>query len=98
MDAQGRGRAENIDPADQWVLNPDTGDYELRLSPSDGRPPGNGRRGAVPRSRRAPDREHPQPGQERPRRPAPEHDDPEPDSRPSRETVPGQRRRRGAEP
>ncbi|MYX53594.1 LytR family transcriptional regulator, partial [Streptomyces sp. SID8385] len=64
----------------------------MRLSPSDGRPPGNGRRGAVPRSRRAPDREHPQPGQERPRRPAPEHDDPEPGSRPSRETVPGQRR------
>ncbi|MFE1956002.1 LCP family protein [Streptomyces sp. NPDC059524] len=34
MDAQGRGRAENIDPADQWVLNPQTGDYELRLTPS----------------------------------------------------------------
>ncbi|MFE9454629.1 LCP family protein [Streptomyces sp. NPDC006739] len=34
MDAQGRGRADNIDPADQWVLNPDTGEYELRLSPS----------------------------------------------------------------
>ncbi|MFC8084778.1 LCP family protein [Streptomyces sp. NPDC057340] len=34
MDAQGRGRAEDIDPADQWVLNPDTGDYELRLPPS----------------------------------------------------------------
>ncbi|MCT9081792.1 LCP family protein [Streptomyces fulvoviolaceus] len=34
MDAQGRGRAENIDPADQWVLNPSTGEYELRLSPS----------------------------------------------------------------
>ncbi|GAA4008600.1 LCP family protein [Streptomyces marokkonensis] len=34
MDAQGRGRAENIDPADQWVLNPDTGEYELRLTPS----------------------------------------------------------------
>ncbi|CCK29628.1 hypothetical protein BN159_5249 [Streptomyces davaonensis JCM 4913] len=34
MDAQGRGRAENIDPADQWVLNPNTGEYELRLSPS----------------------------------------------------------------
>ncbi|MFB4422743.1 LCP family protein [Streptomyces sp. QL37] len=37
MDAQGRGRDENIDPADQWVLNPDTGDYELRLTPSPGR-------------------------------------------------------------
>jgi LCP family protein required for cell wall assembly len=34
VDAQGRGRAENIDPADQWVLNPDTGEYELRLTPS----------------------------------------------------------------
>ncbi|MFD5450113.1 LCP family protein [Streptomyces sp. NPDC127100] len=34
MDAQGRGRAEDIDPADQWVLNPDTGEYELRLTPS----------------------------------------------------------------
>ncbi|MEV6313995.1 LCP family protein [Streptomyces sp. NPDC051776] len=33
MDAQGRGRAGDIDPADQWVLNPDTGDYELRLGP-----------------------------------------------------------------
>ncbi|MFE9725514.1 LCP family protein [Streptomyces sp. NPDC005794] len=37
MDAQGRGRDEGIDPADQWVLNPDTGDYELRLSASPGR-------------------------------------------------------------
>jgi LCP family protein required for cell wall assembly len=34
VDAQGRGRADNIDPADQWVLNPNTGEYELRLSPS----------------------------------------------------------------
>ncbi|WP_436984873.1 LCP family protein [Streptomyces sp. enrichment culture] len=34
MDAQGRGRADGIDPADQWVLNPDTGEYELRLPPS----------------------------------------------------------------
>lgn len=34
VDAQGRGRAENIDPADQWVLNPNTGEYELRLTPS----------------------------------------------------------------
>ncbi|CAM5743278.1 LytR family transcriptional regulator OS=Streptomyces alboniger OX=132473 GN=CP975_13885 PE=3 SV=1 [Streptomyces alboniger] len=34
MDTQGRGRAENVDPADQWVLNPQTGEYELRLSPS----------------------------------------------------------------
>ncbi|MFJ7335008.1 LCP family protein [Streptomyces sp. NPDC101110] len=34
MDAQGRGRADDIDPADQWVLNPDTGEYELRLGTS----------------------------------------------------------------
>ncbi|MEW2399782.1 LCP family protein [Streptomyces sp. NPDC046862] len=34
MDAQGRGRADDIDPADQWVLNPNTGEYELRLTPS----------------------------------------------------------------
>ncbi|MGW0827001.1 LCP family protein [Streptomyces sp. NPDC002845] len=34
MDAQGRGRADDIDPADQWVLNPSTGEYELQLTPS----------------------------------------------------------------
>ncbi|MEU0073049.1 LCP family protein [Streptomyces sp. NPDC006332] len=34
MDTQGRGRAENVDPADQWVLNPQTGEYELRLDDS----------------------------------------------------------------
>ncbi|MGW2656087.1 LCP family glycopolymer transferase [Streptomyces sp. NPDC001478] len=36
MDAQGRGRADEFDPADQWVLNPETGDYELRLNHSGG--------------------------------------------------------------
>ncbi|MFD7262052.1 LCP family protein [Streptomyces sp. NPDC059874] len=34
MDAQSRGRADEIDPADQWVLNPRTGHYELRLGDS----------------------------------------------------------------
>ncbi|MEU3921157.1 LCP family protein [Streptomyces sp. NPDC029004] len=34
MDAQSRGRADEIDPADQWVLNPHTGNYELRLDQS----------------------------------------------------------------
>ncbi|MEU9113132.1 LCP family protein [Streptomyces sp. NPDC048483] len=36
MDAQGRGRAgdDNVDPADQWVFDPDTGNYELRLDPA----------------------------------------------------------------
>ncbi|MET7858258.1 LCP family protein [Streptomyces sp. NPDC005318] len=56
MDAQSRGRADEIDPADQWVLNPQTGDYELRLTQSGGdsyrtpsapSPRGSGRRGAV---------------------------------------------------
>ncbi|GAA4917031.1 LCP family protein [Streptomyces coeruleoprunus] len=36
MDAHSRGRAEDIDPADQWVLNPQTGNYELRLDHSPG--------------------------------------------------------------
>lgn len=30
MDTQGR---RNIDPADQWVLDPETGSYELRIDP-----------------------------------------------------------------
>ncbi|MGW4565838.1 LCP family protein [Streptomyces sp. NPDC004561] len=46
MDAQGRGRADNIDPADQWVLNPSTGEYELRLTPS-------AQQSQVPRPRRS---------------------------------------------
>ncbi|MCN9244114.1 LCP family protein [Streptomyces sp. RY43-2] len=84
MDAQGRGRADDIDPADQWVRNPDTGEYELRLPPSApqsgvpkprrGAPGGNAREGARTR-----------PG---PRRRAPEQ--------PAPDTVPGPRRRRGA--
>ncbi|WP_406287208.1 LCP family protein [Streptomyces sp. NBC_00209] len=50
MDAQSRGRAEDMDPADQWVLNPDTGDYELRLNHSGGNSP----RPSVPQARRGP--------------------------------------------
>ncbi|MEU0300003.1 LCP family protein [Streptomyces sp. NPDC006175] len=64
MDAHSRGRADEIDPADQWVLNPQTGNYELRLnhsgtespdpSPTTNRPPGLGESAGVPaqRSRR----------------------------------------------
>ncbi|MEV5985676.1 LCP family protein [Streptomyces sp. NPDC052051] len=84
MDAQGRGRADNIDPADQWVRNPDTGEYELRLPPS---APQSG----VPKPRRgapggnAEEGTRTQPG---PRRRAPEQ--------PAPDTVPGPRRRRGA--
>lgn len=39
MDAQSRGRADEIDPADQWVLNPRTGSYELRLEDSGAQAP-----------------------------------------------------------
>ncbi|MFJ8976159.1 LCP family protein [Streptomyces sp. NPDC102282] len=64
MDAQGRGRDEGIDPADQWVLNPDTGDYELRLSPSPGRSSAaagtsDTRRAPGPRRRPKPEAEPP---------------------------------------
>ncbi|MEU6820706.1 LCP family protein [Streptomyces atriruber] len=85
MDAQGRGRAENIDPADQWVLNPDTGDYELRLSPSAGQSSVPGPRGS---SSRTGGRGRSAPGRERSR----------PDERDERREVPGQRRRRVKEP
>ncbi|WP_328762958.1 LCP family protein [Streptomyces sp. NBC_00272] len=65
MDAQSRGRADEIDPADQWVLNPRTGNYELRLDrsaaqqqPSVAAPrrPSSARRGApgAPASPKAP--------------------------------------------
>ncbi|MEU9252498.1 LCP family protein [Streptomyces sp. NPDC048270] len=50
MDAQSRGRADEIDPADQWVLNPRTGNYELRLGDSAAHQQGS----AVAAPRRAP--------------------------------------------
>ncbi|XVV35535.1 LCP family protein [Streptomyces sp. CA-100214] len=71
MDAQGRGRAGDIDPADQWVLNPDTGEYELRLPPSAAQSPVPGPRGAARAP--APDREVPP---QRRRRSAPEEPPP----------------------
>ncbi|MER5405282.1 LCP family protein [Streptomyces sp. NPDC002769] len=86
MDAQGRGRADNIDPADQWVLNPNTGEYELRLTAS---APQSG----VPRPRRgnpAPTGAGTRSGQRA--RTAPERDSPAPPNT----DVPGPRRRRGA--
>ncbi|MDT0609898.1 LCP family protein [Streptomyces lancefieldiae] len=55
MDAQGRGRAEDVDPADQWVLNPRTGEYELRLSPSAPRSAVPGPRRPAPRATAADD-------------------------------------------
>ncbi|AKZ56136.1 Cell envelope-associated transcriptional attenuator LytR-CpsA-Psr [Streptomyces ambofaciens ATCC 23877] len=98
VDAQGRGRAENVDPADQWVLNPRTGEYELRLSPSAPQSAVPGPRRAAPRDTDAaspadggtagPARRTSAPGREVPpqrrRRPAPE------------EPVPGRRGRRPA--
>ncbi|MFD9910083.1 LCP family protein [Streptomyces sp. NPDC059063] len=109
MDAQGRGRAENIDPADQWVLNPQTGDYELRLSPSaeQSAPPTG-----VPGPRRAAPRQG-APQQGTPHQGAPQQGTPHQSGgrgpeRPSghgshgghggRDQVPGQRRRRAAQP
>ncbi|MFD9410952.1 LCP family protein [Streptomyces sp. NPDC059989] len=68
MDAQSRGRADEIDPADQWVLNPRTGNYELRL----GEPAAQTRRPSVgaPRrsSRSAPAPTAPSPAVPKPRR------------------------------
>ncbi|MGH4029915.1 LCP family protein [Actinomycetota bacterium Odt1-20B] len=92
MDAQGRGRADNIDPADQWVLNPNTGDYELRLSPSAGQ-------SGVPGPRRS----SPRQGSSRGRRPGPEGGSREygggpREPRDGRREVPGQRRRRAPQP
>jgi LCP family protein required for cell wall assembly len=89
VDAQGRGRADDIDPADQWVLNPDTGEYELRPSPSSPQSSVPGPRRPSPHStsdatpgRRRPDA----PGREQARETTPSP------------TVPGPRRRRGAPP
>ncbi|MFI6207173.1 LCP family protein [Streptomyces sp. NPDC051041] len=80
MDAQSRGRAENIDPADQWVLNPNTGEYELRLTPS-------APQSAAPDPRRR--RSAKAAAAVRERATAPERDAPDPE-------VPAQRRRRTA--
>ncbi|MER5474093.1 LCP family protein [Streptomyces sp. NPDC002935] len=94
MDAQGRGRADNIDPADQWVLNPNTGEYELRLTPSgaqSGVPrPRRGTPSAAARTRTAPGRDRAAPGRDR--------DAPGRDSAPPGADVPGPRRRRGEPP
>ncbi|MGW7079698.1 LCP family protein [Streptomyces sp. NPDC054871] len=83
MDAQGRGRAENIDPADQWVLNPNTGDYELRLSPSAGQ-------STVPGPRRSP--------RSTPRKGTRGRDGRRDEHRDEQRDVPPQRRRRAPQP
>jgi LCP family protein required for cell wall assembly len=90
VDAQGRGRADNIDPADQWVLNPNTGEYELRLGTSAPQSPVPGPRRPAPRDGAgAPRRRNESaPGGTREPRPAPGGDVPPPRSA----------RRRGGEP
>ncbi|MFJ8670210.1 LCP family protein [Streptomyces sp. NPDC093600] len=89
MDAHSRGRADEIDPADQWVLNPQTGNYELRLDHSAGQSTlpsqPRGTTTPAPRSAGASRTAGPGRGAER--------------SRTATEApVPGQRRRRAAEP
>ncbi|MDR6980343.1 LCP family protein required for cell wall assembly [Streptomyces sp. 3330] len=91
MDAQGRGRADNIDPADQWVLNPNTGEYELRLTPS-------APQSAVPGPRRSDSgRTGGAGGPARGRKPAQGRESSSPEETPDPE-VPSPRRRRGAPP
>ncbi|MGW7259647.1 LCP family protein [Streptomyces sp. NPDC054834] len=91
MDAQGRGRADNIDPADQWVLNPNTGEYELRLSHSAAQSTVPGpRRSASPRGGGT---------AARGRTAAPGRGGPDSGTRDTLVSgVPGPRRRRGAPP
>ncbi|MFF9087370.1 LCP family protein [Streptomyces sp. NPDC014991] len=90
MDAQGRGRADNIDPADQWVLNPNTGEYELRLTPSPAQSP-------VPGPRRPSPRDGGRAASGRTRQPAGETR-PEPRTRGTDVPAPRSARRRGGEP
>ncbi|MEV5975282.1 LCP family protein [Streptomyces sp. NPDC051921] len=95
MDAHSRGRADEIDPADQWVLNPQTGHYELRLDRSAGQSSQAAPSHPRPRTTRS---ATPPPGQ----RSRSEHGAAEYGGRDrATETappVPGQRRRRAPEP
>lgn len=55
MDAQGRGHAGDFDPADQWVFNPNTGSYELRMNAGAGNSPSSsGEAPATPPRQRRP--------------------------------------------
>ncbi|MDJ1137818.1 LCP family protein [Streptomyces iconiensis] len=89
MDAQGRGQAGDIDPADQWVFNPNTGSYELRLNAADDSPSQYGtQRPSAPRQRRSSARhESPSPAE-----PATDDDGQGPGGEPR---LPSQRRARG---
>ncbi|MDT0548863.1 MULTISPECIES: LCP family protein [Streptomyces] len=70
MDAQGHGQADDFDPADQWVFDPNTGSYELRLNPA-GEPADispQDRPAPRPRSRRRAPEPDPEPPPSRGRR------------------------------
>jgi len=90
VDAQGRGRADDIDPADQWVLNPDTGEYELRLGASGAQSTVPGPRGSAADRIAGPDRA-------RGRTVAPDRESSSPQKAQGSD-LPGPRRRRGAPP
>ncbi|MDQ0991284.1 LCP family protein [Streptomyces sp. V3I7] len=89
MDAQSRGRADNIDPADQWVFNPNTGEYEMRLAPSAPQSPVPGPRRRAPRNAG---------GAPRGRTAAPERAPGRGGRGEGREVPPQRSRRRGSEP
>jgi LCP family protein required for cell wall assembly len=91
VDAQGRRRAGDIDPADQWVYNPDTHSYELRSAPAadDSRNTyGTGDHTAAPRQRTPSAHEHTE-------RQRAETDGYVPPQRGRRATESGRRRQRG---
>ncbi|MET8176514.1 LCP family protein [Streptomyces clavifer] len=101
MDAHSRGRADDIDPADQWVLNPQTGNYELRLNHSGRESSGASR--AANRHNSGSGRESrsgaPRDGSGRrgaPNRAGPDPHRADPDSEGPRREVPGPRRGRQA--
>ncbi|MFC5017465.1 LCP family protein [Streptomyces lienomycini] len=96
MDAQGRGRADDVDPADQWVLNPRTGEYELRLSPSAPQSSVPGPRRSAPDSPAGTDGRNGDAGTARRRTAAPDREvPPQRRRRPEpEEPVPGRRGRR----
>ncbi|WP_446039854.1 LCP family protein [Streptomyces sp. SID1121] len=106
MDAQNRGQADEIDPADQWVLNPRTGNYELRLDHSGGQSPpvspspgrSSGRRGSAAGTPAAGAPREGRPGTGGPRRGGARQkgSEPDTDTAPARPDVPGQRGSRRA--
>ncbi|MEU1085456.1 LCP family protein [Streptomyces sp. NPDC005576] len=94
MDAQSRGRADDIDPADQWVLNPQTGHYELRLNNSEEHSPRGDDRPRIPRSRSESAAGEPRQGG---RRRAPSVEPGEDGPPPRHERAPGGRGRRAGD-